>query len=79
MEKTYDFDLSIQIPSPSANVEEMIESVYESGYTDAVVGTGNPEWLGVMVQEKGSSREEAFDKVYDNLTKTLHTYTIYEK
>lgn len=70
MEKTYDFDLSIQFPYPYPDMQEFLESIYSSGYTDASVGAGE-SWVWLMAQEKGHSREEAFCKICNALNETF--------
>src|SRR5690625_773889 len=52
-----EFELVFALPEGEHDAYVLSDAVFEAGYEDAVIGTGNPRLLGVEIEDKGEDAE----------------------
>lgn len=62
MTEMFEFDLVFALPEGDHDAFELSDAVYEAGFEDSVIGTGQIGILGVSLEAEGENAEEAILK-----------------
>ena len=62
MTKTYDFTLTFSLSGHGSNSENYLDTLYEAGCDDAIVGTGMPGSIALNFSRTAKSAENAIRK-----------------
>ena len=57
MAEAFEFELVFALPEGEHDAYALSDAVFEAGYEDAVIGTGNPRLLGVEIEAEGEDAE----------------------
>lgn len=57
MAEQFEFELVFGLPEGEYDPFELSDAVFEAGFEDAVIGTGNPRLLGVEIETEGDDAE----------------------
>lgn len=57
MAEAFEFELVFALPDGTHDPYSLSDAVFEAGYEDAVIGTGNPRLLGVEIEAEGEDAE----------------------
>ena len=68
----FEIELTFQLPKGETRDNyELSDAVYEAGFDDAVVGTGNPEYVAIVFDDKGIDENSVIKKAENKLLKYL--------
>lgn len=71
MTKTYAFDLIFGLPKGDHDPYALTDAVFEAGFDDAIVGTGNPALLAVELEVDGPDAETAICRSAQAILRSL--------
>lgn len=63
----YEFTLTFSLPGENDDPEQYLDSLYESGCDDAVLGTGQPGTIGLDFVREAASAEDAVRSAIANV------------
>ncbi len=58
MTQKFEFELVFELPEGTHDPFALSDAVFEAGFEDAVIGTGNPRLLGIELEAEGDDAEE---------------------
>ena len=68
----FEIELTFKLPKGETHDGyELSDAVYEAGFDDAVVGTGNPEYVAIVFNDKGIDKKSVITKAENKLLKYL--------
>ncbi|NET01217.1 MAG: DNA-binding protein [Sphaerospermopsis sp. SIO1G2] len=67
----YEFTLKFKLPNPDANPDMYINSLYESGCDDAIIGVGIRGFIGLNFIRQASSAYEAMSSAIKDVRKAI--------
>lgn len=59
MKDVFDFELIFGLPDGEHDPFELSDAIFEAGYEDAIIGTGDPRMLAVEIEAEGEDAESA--------------------
>ena len=71
MTKEFEFELVFEIPNSEFDAFEISDAVFEAGFEDALVGTGQSGLLGVELELSGDNAESVILQAAQKLIKAL--------
>jgi len=76
MAEALEFELVFALPEGAHDPYALADAVYEAGYEDAVVGTGNPRLLGVEIATEGDDPESVIVQAARAILRRLPAGTV---
>lgn len=76
--KNYDFELIFKVPSITKDINEYLDSLYESGCDDATISTGQFGMIALSFSREANSAKEAIKNAITDVKKAIKNAKLVE-